>query len=803
MTTTGPIELAQTAKRDSLQELERKYQARWEAERIFEVEAPTIEETKGLTPTQIQEKYPKWFGNTPFPYMNGSLTWDTPLHFQDEGCWEEGVVPYGFHVTGMPIKLFGEDFSGSARRRKRKPTPPSRTYSHEDDPDRAATQGAPASSTPPPLSSRGCTCRQGKEGQAGCESHRFAIPFQIMESIGVPREEIKKFADPYYWLEYFPPIVLCSDHGLFGTRIDWRRSFLTTDANPTTTHGQPCMDHDRSEGEALGPQEYTLIKMPDKLNGRKVSWSPQPPTRDYVWPDELLVSPLLDTEAFVCTLRSARNMAFQGNSAEKGKVTQLLEINGKDLIGTKVGAPFCLVNNGEVYVLPMESILPTKGTGVVTSVPSDSPDDYATLMDLRKKADFYKIDPKWASFDPLPVISTPTYGEMTAPALVQKLKINSPKDAKQLAEAKEIAYKEGFYNGTMLVGEFKGLSVQDAKPKVRESMIQKGGALASGDECVVALMDQWYLDYGEPVWRAEAEKLLAKMETYNAETRNGFEGVLAWLNKWACARTYVPCESLSDSTIYMAYYTVPTTCTPGLLPIKPEQMTDQVWEHIFRDVSKMSKSKGNTLTMRQGIEKFDANFDEKTANASILRLYTLINWCEEQEREKSNYNYKDALKYGFYELQSARDWYREVTSDHIWTEILKEPKSVQHALWPTPSTPPDHTILDASMRDAEVTLLKKMGKKPRSIRVYVATSFPEWQDKCVQVVKEAYDQEKDKVDDVKVRSLLTERGLIKDKRAMPFVQAFKKRISQFGATTAFNRTVPFSEVEVLNEIAPT
>ena len=57
------------------------------------------------------------------------------------------------------------------------------------------------------------------------------------------------------------------------------------------------------------------------------------------------------------------------------------------------------------------------------------------------------------------------------------------------------------------------------------------------------------------------------METYGAETRNGFEGVLAWLNKWACARTYglgskLPwdkqflVESLSDSTIYMAYYTV-------------------------------------------------------------------------------------------------------------------------------------------------------------------------------------------------------------------------------------------------------
>ncbi|KHJ86524.1 hypothetical protein OESDEN_13718 [Oesophagostomum dentatum] len=25
--------------------------------------------------------------------------------------------------------------------------------------------------------------------------------------------------------------------------------------------GQPCMDHDRSTGESVGPQEYTLIQL--------------------------------------------------------------------------------------------------------------------------------------------------------------------------------------------------------------------------------------------------------------------------------------------------------------------------------------------------------------------------------------------------------------------------------------------------------------------------------------------------------------------------------------------------------------
>jgi len=135
-----------------------------------------------------------------------------------------------------------------------------------------------------------------------------------------------------------------------------------------------------------------------------------------------------------------------------------------------------------------------------------------------KKPEFYKVKPEWvANLTPVPVISTPTYGEMTAPAVVKKLKINSQKDTKQLAEAKEIAYKEGFYNGIMLVGDFKGEPVQEAKVKVRAQMIKKGDALPyaepeglvvsrSGDDCVVALIDQWYIDYGEESWKAVAEK---------------------------------------------------------------------------------------------------------------------------------------------------------------------------------------------------------------------------------------------------------------------------------------------------------
>jgi leucyl-tRNA synthetase len=38
--------------------------------------------------------------------------------------------------------------------------------------------------------------------------------------------------------------------------------------------GQPCMDHDRQDGESLGPQEYTAVKM------EVVSWNDETFAKD-------------------------------------------------------------------------------------------------------------------------------------------------------------------------------------------------------------------------------------------------------------------------------------------------------------------------------------------------------------------------------------------------------------------------------------------------------------------------------------------------------------------------------------------
>ena len=285
-----------------------------------------------------------------------------------------------------------------------------------------------------------------------------------------------------------------------------------------------------------------------------------------------------DNEYFVITERAARNMAYQGIFQENGVIKKVADLEGSDMIGTLINAPLSCHTEG-VRVLPMETVLASKGTGVVTSVPSDSPDDYATVTDLAKKPEYYGIEKEWAEKEIIPIIDTPTYGDKCAEYLVKQLKISSPKDSVQLAKAKELAYKEGFYQGVMKVGDFKGEKVEVAKPKVRQQLIDNNEAFAysepeglvisrSGDECIVALMDQWFIEYGEESWKKIALDYVENgLNTYSAETKHAFEGVLNWLKDWAVSRNYglgsrlpwdenVLVESLSDSTIYMAYYTI-------------------------------------------------------------------------------------------------------------------------------------------------------------------------------------------------------------------------------------------------------
>jgi leucyl-tRNA synthetase len=174
-----------------------------------------------------------------------------------------------------------------------------------------------------------------------------------------------------------------------------------------------------------------------------------------------------------------------------------------------------------------------------------------------------------------------------------------------------MVYKEGFYHGTIIVGEYAGRPVQEVKPLIRQYLIDQGLAFAycepeglvisrSGDECVVTLADQWYMNYGEETWKAQAIECVNEMELYSEEARNSFMKTLEWLSQWACSRSFglgsrLPwdkqwlIESLSDSTIYMAYYTVAHILHQGSLDgstpnaVLSHQMTDEIWSYIMLD----------------------------------------------------------------------------------------------------------------------------------------------------------------------------------------------------------------------------
>ncbi|CAL1280646.1 unnamed protein product [Larinioides sclopetarius] len=485
--------------------------------------------------------------------------------------------------------------------------------------------------------------------------------WQIMQSLGLSDDEIQKFADAEYWLEYFPPLCI-QDLKSMGVKVDWRRTFITTDCNPyydsfvrwqfirlkergkiqfgkrytifSPKDNQPCMDHDRYSGEGVGPQEYTLIKLrvlpplPQKLSSFTgftvflVAATLRPETmygqtNCWVRPDMKYVAfQVANGDIYICTHRAARNMSYQGFTSENGKVSVLMELEGKDILGIPLQAP--LTTYKTVYTLPMLTIKEDKGTGIVTSVPSDSPDDYAALRDLKKKPDLRKkyniTDDMVLKYEPIPILNIPGFGDLAAVTVCDELKIQSQNDKDKLALAKDKVYLKGFYEGVLLVGNYKGQKIQDAKKSIQKDMVNKNEAVLymepekkvisrSGDECVVALCDQWYLNYGEPSWKSQALDALKNMNLFHEEVRRNFDASFDWLKEHACSRSYglgtkLPwdeswlIESLSDSTIYMAYYTVAHLLHGGIkdnldgkkgspLAIKASDLTPEVWDYIF------------------------------------------------------------------------------------------------------------------------------------------------------------------------------------------------------------------------------
>ena len=638
-------------RRDHLVEIEKQVQEKWKKQKAFNVDAPA----NGAS----VPKGEKFMVTFPYPYMNGRLHLghgfsvtkaEFAVRFQRlQG--KRSLFPFAFHCTGMPI----QSAAGNLKRE----------LEARDEPEPEATTEAVTTGE---LDQQRLADGVFKGKKTKAKAKSGGLPqSEILRSMGVPEEEIPKFTNPDYWLDYFPPYGQV-DLERFGVAVDWRRSFITTDKNPyydsfvkwqfrrlresgkikfgnrpsvfSARDNQPCADHDRQTGEGVGAQEYTLIKL--RVQQLPAHWEsvvkdqkvflvaatlrPETmygQTNCFVLPEgQYGLYQMNDNEVFVCSRRSANNMIFQNLAprvpGEAGdEPIELLTVPGTELVGLPLTAP--LAEYDTVYALPMFTISMTKGTGIVTSVPADSPDDYVCLRDWKTRKnwrDQYGVKEEWVlPFEVVPVVEIPDseYGQASAVyACEHQFVIDSHKNRDKLDEAKKICYQRGFYSGILIKGEFAGKPVQEAKKLVKDRLVELGLAATyyepessvtsrSGDECVVALCDQWYITYGEPEWLAKVEAhLKSNFDMFNPSALQSQIASVQWFKDWACSRTFglgsrLPwdetwlIESLSDSTIYMAYYTVAYYLqgghiqgeAPGPMGITPDMISDADWSYVF------------------------------------------------------------------------------------------------------------------------------------------------------------------------------------------------------------------------------
>jgi leucyl-tRNA synthetase len=308
----------------------------------------------------------------------------------------------------------------------------------------------------------------------------------------------------------------------------------------------------------------------------------------------------VDGEKWVVSEDAARKLSELGR-----KVTILSSFKGEALIGRIADAP--LTNRG-VLVLPASFVDPKLGTGVVYSVPAHAPYDHVALEDLKKAApqvakryglntdDITKIQS-------ISIITTKRYGTNPSEVVVKQMGIADQQDRK-LEQATAEVYREEFLHGVTLqnTGPLSGLPVKQAKEQAAQLLkdLGRGDEMLElpspvicrcGTRCYVKILtDQYLLSYSDPRWKEKAKRALARMSIHPEEVRKNLEWFIDWYDDWAFVRTsglgtrlpwdpdYMV-ETLSDSTIYMAYYIVAKFVNSGRLAV--ENLLPKFFDYVM------------------------------------------------------------------------------------------------------------------------------------------------------------------------------------------------------------------------------
>ena len=544
--------------------IDEKWQKRWEEAGIFDAEVDVNKE--------------KFFVNFPYPYMNGYFHIGHAFSLMRTEVFARYkrmrgyniLFPFAFHCTGTPIVAAAQRIA-------------------ENEPKQ----------------------------------------IEILEQMDIPKEEISKFADPLYWVSFFPDETM-HDLKRMGTSIDWRRRFITTSANPYydafikwqfnklkksgyITKGEhpvvwcskcksPVGDHARLKGEGVSPEEVFLIKF--YMGGVVLPTATYRPETSFgvtnIWikPDADYVETRVDDEVWIVSRETVEKMG-----AQKHAVKVIRSLKGKELIGKYSTNA---VTGEKVPVLPAHFIEPATGTGIVMSVPSHAPYDYAALKDIRDDPKKHGVTPDLIrNIEPVSLIEVQDFGAHPAIEIVEKMGIRGQDDPKLEMATKDV-YRKEFHTGVLneKTGKYAGLKVSEVKEILVKDFVRENKAILLYElseevicrcltRCIVKIVsDQWFLNYSNAKWKRKVHEAMDGVTFYPEKVRGQFEYVIDWLKDWACTRefglgTRLPwderwvIESLSDSTIYMAYYTIAHYLEGENPLIKAENLTDDFFDYIF------------------------------------------------------------------------------------------------------------------------------------------------------------------------------------------------------------------------------
>ncbi len=556
--------------------IEAKWQKAWEEAKIFEGE--------------VSGK-PSYFVTAAWPYVN------TPLHIGHLRAFGTADVlarykrmlgfnvlyPMGFHATGTPVLAFAKRIKNG---------------------DKEITEE--------------------------------------LKVFHVPEEEIQKMTDPSYIASYF----IKESGQLYrkaGFSMDTRRRFVSIDpvfskmvewqfnilnGKGFLTKGRHPVGWCPNENNAVGmhdtrhdvePEIEKEVAVKFKVDGEDaymVCTTYRPETIFGV--TNIFVN---ENERYVaCHIGDDGKMYYISKAGSEILKYQMTIVVVEEIGAQKLLEKTCLnpLTGSRLPVLPGFFVKGDIGTGVVMSVPAHAPFDFAALERLRKEGRLkHEITPiKVLDVEMGRSLSDveagdakPVHLDVPALAYLEMLHANADAIDDMLEFATKLEYREESHWGKMTARGYEGMSEPEAREKVKGQLLSKGDALEMyvlqnapvfcrcGYAVVVKVVeDQWFIDYGNEKWKEQTRNFLKEMRLLPDKMRNAFDAAVDWIDLRAVARaqglgTRFPLdntkiiESLSDSTIYMSFYTIAHL----VKDVPTERLKPEFFDFVFRGAGNAEK----------------------------------------------------------------------------------------------------------------------------------------------------------------------------------------------------------------------